>query len=248
MLLLWLLSTPMKNLILLIFTQADVESIPQAVTRLRTMGIERLWIVHNPHLGLPYPASAKTLDDEIALCERDKALSIARENFDDAAKHRNAANGLRVKRDLEIKNGYKALTVEQLQRVYTETFAAISQESTGIPNILMEATPDPLSPDQVFQYLHSQTAQWVDQFPHGEYAIAWIRAVAEEADGTVAQRIGSIMEWKNEKAQESDESRLQRTRFFTLRKMAIDEGIDAAGKTKPEIIAAILAARQPALA
>lgn len=171
----------MKNLILLIFTEADLKAVPEAAARLKTMGIERLWILHNPHLGMPYPATAKALDEEITINTTGMNTMAARQNFTDAAKYRDAANDLRVKRDLEIKNAYKGIPQADIEKAYDAAFAPISQESTGIPNILREAVADPLSADQVFQYLHGQTAAWVDQFPHGEYAIFWIRALPEPA-------------------------------------------------------------------
>jgi len=171
----------MKNVILLIFTPDDLAFLPEAVKRLRAMALDYLWILHTPQLGLPYPASAAALDQEIESCERDKQRASLSDNFDDAAKYRDQANGLRVKRELEIKNAYKAIPHEQILAVYDRTFAPLNEETTGIPNIIREALPDPISADGALSYLASRGTDWFDQFPHGEYAILWIRALPELA-------------------------------------------------------------------
>lgn len=241
----------MKNLILLIFTTEDLAAVPQAVQRLKSMAIDRLWIMHNPHLGLPYPATATALDEEIALCEHAKASAIARENFTDATNYRDQGNALRVKRDLEIKNAYKGLPKSQLDRVYAGAFGSITAKSTGIPNILIEAIGDPLSPDQAFQYLHQQTGQWVDQFPHGEYGIAWIRALPEPANSPTRSQLAPRVSVKplvdpNGEApiiatKDSPREVLESIPFFKLRQVAVAAAIDFDGKTKKhELIDGIL--------
>lgn len=243
----------MNNLILLIFTPEDMAFIPEAVTRLKGMGIDRLWVMHNPHLGLPYPETAKALDQEIAAVEREKATAIARENFESAKDYRNQGNDLRVKRDLEIKNAYKAIPEAQIQAVYERAFSAINAESTGIPAILMEAIADPLSPDQAFQYLHGQTSQWTDQFPHGEYVIAWIRALPDPqitVQKFIDTTVGVITEPASPPADEADEDqsaerkRLLNLEYAHLKIEAQKAGVKAWGKKKDVLVEEIITAHE----
>jgi hypothetical protein len=234
----------MKNLILLIFTPEDLAFLPEAVKRLRAMAIEFLWIMHTPQLGLPYPDSAKALDAEIQSCEKDKQRASMADNFDDAAKFRDQANGLRVKRELEIKNAYKALSAAQILAVYDETFAGLTEETTGIPNIIREALPDPIAPDAALAYLGGLGTNWYDQFPQGEYAVCWVRALPESTLKATFEKAAPVGDYTTGTVITNEKVRLSRLPFFTLKKEAAEAGVETGGKQKPKIIDEILAARQ----
>jgi hypothetical protein len=224
----------MKNLILLVFTPADLEALPKAVKSLKALPVESLWVIHSPQLGLPYPQTAKEIDAEIELCERDKRRAALAENFDDAKKYKSQIDALKVRRDVEIRAGFKAFTSSQLQEIYDTAFASLTPESTGIKNILREATADPLTPDQAFAYLESQVRlnAWVDQFPHGEYSVSWIRALPEP----------EILATSQEPPDLSTADGLAAMPFFALQKMAREAGVEnATGLKKPDLIAALLA-------
>lgn len=247
----------MKNVILLIFTPDDLAFLPEAIKRLRAMAIEFLWVLHTPQLGLPYPASARALDDEIESTERDKQRASMAENFDDAAKYRDQANALRVKRELEIKNAYTSIPAAQILAIYDKTFADLNEDNTGIPNIVREALPDPIGPDAALGYLAGRGTDWYDQFPHGEYAILWVRALPElqvqtrlvvqpkPADANQEHAILHIKPEASTIEEDSQErSRLNKLPYFTLKKEAVDAGVETAGRKKTDIIEDLLTAHQ----
>ena len=245
-----------KNIILLVFTSEDLAFLPEAVTRLRALGTQFLWVLHTPQLGLPYPPSASTLDKEIADCERDKQRAALAENFDDATKYRDQASGLRVKRELEIKNAYQQIPHAQILAIYDQTFAGLNEETTGIPNIVREALPDPIGADGALGYLASRGADWYDQFPHGEYCICWVRALPEPSEVTAAFTSGPrVMDMTNhldkpfphnagEATNEKERERLLHLPYFSLKKEATDAGVDTVGKKKEVLVDEILAARE----
>ena len=255
----------MKNIILLIFTPEDLAFLPEAVKRLRAMAVEFLWILHTPQLGLPYPASAAALDKEIESCERDKQRASLAENFDDAAKYRDQGSELRVKRELEIKNAYKLLPHAHILEVYDRTFAELNEETTGIPNIVREALPDPIGAAGALAYLASRGTDWYDQFPHGEYAVVWVRALPEDPVLHLPQIAGprvmdimesakkpfphnagdtvAILHLESPKPNE-ERDRLLKLPYFSLKKEATDAGVDTVGKKKEVLVDEILAARE----
>jgi hypothetical protein len=258
-------SNQMKNVILLIFTPEDLAFLPEAVQRLRAMAIEFLWVLHTPQLGLPYPASAAALDKEIEDCERDKQRAALAENFDDATKYRDQASGLRVRRELEIKNAYQKIPHAQILAVYDQTFAGLNEETTGIPNIVREALPDPIGADGALGYLASRGTDWYDQFPHGEYAILWIRALPElssavdfskpQAPDRMAPLTSGlgvppnnaplpVAQMQNHYASNQERNRLLHLPYFSLKKEATDAGVDTVGKKKEVLVDEILAARE----
>jgi hypothetical protein len=247
----------MKNIILLIFTPEDLAFLPEAVKRLRTMAVEFLWVLHTPQLGLPYPASAAALDKEIESCERDKQRASLAENFDDAAKYRDQGSELRVKRELEIKNAYKLLPHAHILEVYDRTFAELNEETTGIPNIVREALPDPIGADGALAYLASRGTDWYDQFPHGEYAVVWVRALPElvhthlvvqpkPADPTIGHAVLTTRLSPTEVIQmeNTERDRLLKLPYFSLKKEAADAGVETTGKKKDVIVDEIMAAHE----
>jgi hypothetical protein len=167
-----------QSLILLVFDDTDLAALNLAAAFAKSLAVENLWVLHNPQLGLsgsPQDAELAFRIEELGVAERQAA---ARRDYTSAAQYRDQANGLEVERGLAIKQGYKSIPPTELQAAYDKAFEAITQESTGAKNILIEAIPDPLNKNQAFQFLQSQaTSNWIDQIHHGEYLVVWAGAI-----------------------------------------------------------------------
>lgn len=234
-------------MILLIFTPEDLAFLPEAIKRLRAMAVEYLWVLHAPQLGLPYPPSAKVIDDELVAVARDKQRAIMAENFDDAGKYRNQENDLKVKRELEIKNAYKAIPANDILAIYDRTFAELNEGTTGIPNIVREALPDPIAPDQALSYLAGRGTDWYDQFPHGNYALFWIRALPESTFSKTFQKAAPAGDYTQGTVAslttpDNELDRLANLPWDKLRTEAKAAGVATYGKKREQIAKEILAA------
>lgn len=163
----------MRSVILLIFDDADLAALPNCLRYLANAGTETLLIIHGPNVGVVATDATAEIDKKIAeLGVRKKELTMV-EDFSGAQRAKEEIEGLKIERDMKIRDGWRGVDEAKRQEMYKAAFKDVGTE----PVCLREA----YSHDQAFTMLQSYLPQWPSDLAHGSYSIIWPRSVAPVA-------------------------------------------------------------------
>jgi hypothetical protein len=160
----------MKNVILVIFDAADVAALPLILAELAPP--ERLWIVHNPSIGIDVATAAREADGVVANLKALQKAAIAKQDFAAAIALRDQIQDATVNRDTAIKVAYERIPQPELQALHDKAISpVVAWSNQHRINAMATCLKDEHEKNQVGALLQYLLPQWPPEIPHGEYAL-----------------------------------------------------------------------------
>lgn len=230
----------LTKVIVPVFTQSDLESLPNCLRYLAQQGTETLLVLHGPNVGVVNAEATKEFDEKISAQEtRKKELTLV-ENYADAQKAKEQIETLRVDRDMAIREAWKKVPEDQRQAMYKKAFANIGDAVL----CLREAYQH----DQVFTMLQAFLPQMPADLPHGEFAIVWPRSIGK-FKASFEQFAQSVAAKHEQHAptplftgtrRDSREAELKSMHHIKAITVAKQAGVDVKGKKVAQVIQELL--------
>lgn len=233
--------TFMRSVIVPVFSQADLEALPNCLRYLAQQNVETLLVLHGPNVGVVNADATKEFDQRISNLDTRKRELVLVDDFEGAKKAKEEIETLRVERDMAIREGWKKVPEDQRAAAYKEAFSNIGTE----PLCLREA----YQPDQVFAMLQAFLPQWPSDIQHGEYSLVWPRSVATvsaQKQG-ISVSPGVAKAWKEEREDKRSyrEQQLRKSKFMGIKAAAVKAGVYEAGMSTDQLVEAVLAKEYP---
>jgi hypothetical protein len=162
----------MRTAIVLALTSADIAALPVAKAELQAAGVERLWIIHSPALGITTDAVSKQFDDRITAIKNSERQAADRGDYDAAKDFREEAEAIALDKSLAVKKGWESVPEADRNAAYDKALAPML-DTQAFPNISVTVLREDIQPDGIFGILQGLLAQWPAAVAHGEYSIVW---------------------------------------------------------------------------
>lgn len=234
----------MRSVIVPLFDDADLAALPNCLRYLANAGVEILMVIHGPNVGVVSTDVTTELDKKIAdLGVRKKELTMV-EDFSGAQRAKEEIEGLKIERDMKIRDGWRGVDEAKRQEMYKKAFGNIGTE----PICLREA----YGHDQLFTMLQALLPQWPADVKHGEYSLVWPRSVATVAvkkpsvavvPESVLRSVGDYaMQVRGKELREQELKSMHHLKVSALAKKA---GIEIKGIKTPDLIKTLLDKEYP---
>jgi hypothetical protein len=253
----------MKTVLLFALSSADIAALPVAKAELQAAGVDRLWVVHSPALGITTDAVSKQFDDRIAAIKQAEQQAAARGDYDGAKKFREEAETVALDKSLAVKKGWESVPEADRNAAYDKALAPLL-DTKAFPNISMTVLREDIQPEGVFGILQGLLAQWPAAVEHGSYSIVWPRNCTEVRQSSDAnlkdskpfaetEKLGIVkvnLPTKPAPDASTEEGRRKQlhAQYMKLKAVAKQHGISMEGKTKEAVLEEIVAIEFPKVA
>lgn len=227
----------MKNIILLVFTQPDVEALGKAAAMIRGSGCERLWIIHNPTIGVSENDALKAFDRDIHDLDEAVTQASARRDFAAAADYQERLTRRKVDRDLARREGFKQIPPDELDRIHDRVLAPLVNPPVA-RNVQITPLSEAHDESMVGEVLVMVKQLWPKELKAGEFAVIWPRAINEPAAVKVAVPVAE--KWVEPAKPKTRHEEIRAKRFFGIQRMAKDLGVWTEGMKTEDAINAIV--------
>lgn len=226
----------MRAVIVPIFSQSDLEALPNCLRYLANQGVEKLLVLHGPNVGVVNADATKEFDTKIAEFEVRERELILIKDYIGAQKAKESIETLRVERDMAVREGWKKVPDAERVAAYQKAFEKLGTEAI----CLREAYQH----DQLFTMLQAFIPQMPTDLAHGEFSIVWPRSVAtvvakpqSTAIAPVTQRATAAPELSG---RESRKAQLHKSKFMGIKSAATKAGVYKSGMSLNQLVDAVL--------
>lgn len=221
----------MKQILLLVQSQADVDALPAASAAIKTAGYQGLWMLFSP---------AVLVDSKAAEAEHEQNLSALRtaiqrckdaDDFDGAKGYKAQLDAALLDRAAKVKDSWKQLTDQQRETAIARVFGQFF-DSKPAPNVRPEMFRDHYEPAQFIDALNSVRKGWFAPYVPGSFTLAWAASFAGNDAVTASlpvnktSALGPIVPVTPPKPTEPPKERkplpTQHPRFKQLRSLGVD--------------------------
>ncbi len=171
------------KVIIPILSDADLAALPAAISHLKSQKAEGFWILHSPAICLSTPDGLKEIDQEIAALKSAKEAASRRDDFPAAQSYKEQIDAKILDKDALVRGAHKSLPESVRAPLYAKALEVATK--SGMPGIV-DCLPDVIEASEVFKLLDNLTARWPEQFEHGDFVMAWPRALAGAVPAPVA--------------------------------------------------------------
>lgn len=167
----------MKQILLLVQSQSDVDALPNAAAAIKSRGIQGLWMLFSP---------AVLVDSKAAEAEHEQNLTGLRtaiqrckdaDDFDGAKAYKQQLDAALIDRAAKVKDSWKQLTDAQRETAIARVFGTFF-DSKPAPNIRPEMFRDHYEPAQFIDALNSVRKGWFAPYVPGSFEMAWAASFA----------------------------------------------------------------------
>lgn len=239
----------MKKLILLVQSEKDIADLPACIERLKPLGLEGVWCIHNPHLGVSDTTIEGRFAEQIARLDATITEAARREDFDAARKYKEDRDKLKIDRDLAVRDGWQKVPPDQRAEIHAKLFSGLNKSVAQ--NVLITTSKDVYPPEQAFELLQKMRAAWPAPLPMGSFVVGWPGSVGLETriETTIDRQTTMVPEptprlvkpAKEPKVAKTREEQIRSMGYFGLKHLATKLGVIQHGMKNDALVAAILA-------
>jgi hypothetical protein len=253
----------MKNLLLMVQTQSDVDALPAACPSIIAAGYTGCWIVVSPAIAVDANAAAAKFDAEIDALRKAERDAAERGDYDAASGHKLAREGKTLDRDKAVTDAWKSVPDDDRKLAYATKLAPARAAFEGRMNAKITVLQDHFAPENWIQMLNSMSGAWHKAFTHGQYVVAWPGAIPVAVAAPVkpvvaSEPVAPVNAPKPVEKPEktaparvfaSREEELTKAAHFTIRAIGRKLGVETDKRPRKDVVADILAKEaQPAIA
>lgn len=186
--------TRMKNIILLVQSDADVKCLPNLPAILKAIGTERVWGIVSPAVVISEESAAAKFDEEITALKQTQDQAVKRRDFKSADAIEEQIQGKQLDKSKAVNDAWRALSSDELKAKFALLLKPLSQEldKVGV-KARFSRTQEHFQTDNYVNMLNGFLSGWDEMMPHGSYAVAWPRAFsvrdAKAASVEIAQPV-----------------------------------------------------------
>lgn len=215
----------MRQLLLLVQSQSDVEALPTAAAAIKP-SYEGVWLLFSPAVLVDSKTASAEHDANIAALQAAIDRCKATEDFDGAKGYKVQRDDAVLQKTVKVKEAWKTLTQAQ-QDTATERVFGSFVAALGIPNLRVESMQDHYEPSQFIAALNARKPAWFAPYVPGTFTIAWATSFVEESkEKRAVAPIPEVVKTVPEPVEPKERALLptQHPRFKELVNMGLDLG------------------------
>lgn len=167
----------LRQLLLLVQSQADVDALPAAADAYNTLGFNALWVLFSPVVLVDTKAVSAEYDGNIAGLRAQIQACKDADDFDGAKGYKGQLDDAIMQKTIKVKEAWRTLTQEQQaaaqDRVFGPFFAKLPKE-----RIRIESLREHFEPTFFIDALASVKKAWFVPFTPGSFAMDWAANLA----------------------------------------------------------------------
>jgi len=161
-----------RQLLLLVQSQADVDALPSAADAYNAQGFNALWLLFSPVVLVDTNAVSAEYDANIAALRTQIEACKTADDFDGAKGYKAQLDDFVMQKTIKVKEAWRTLTPEQQtaaqERVFGPFFAKLPKERIR-PEVLREH----FEPASFIDALASVKKAWFVPFTPGSFTMDW---------------------------------------------------------------------------
>jgi len=169
----------MKNVLIPLLEQPDLDALRNCLLFLGKNGTETLMIVINPNIGITDAAVTADIDKRISDLRGAIEQCKQRDDFTAAIQYKEDLEAAQVDRDLAIRDGWSKIPEPDRRKIYQKALGNIGTDA-------IFPLRENYSYAEFYRALHELQSQWPKDMPQGEYAIVWPRSVSPQEQPVAA--------------------------------------------------------------
>jgi hypothetical protein len=167
-----------KQLILLIQTQADVEALPAAARVIQSERYEAAWVLLSPAVLVDTKAAESSHQKDISDLEAAIERCARARDWDGCRAYQTQLDAAKLKKVVEVGEAWKSLTADQKKIAGDKLIQSFGQPC---PNIQFQPLPDHYEPRNFIDALNSIRKNWHAPCVPPSFVLTWASTLAANA-------------------------------------------------------------------
>lgn len=168
----------LKQLLLLIQDQRDVDALPGAAVAYASQGYNGLWVLFSPAVLVDTATASAEHDKNIKAREAQIDQCVARRDFAGAREHQIALDAAILEKTAKVKEAWRTLTPDAqkaaTERVFGAFFDALPKE-----RVRPEQMREHYEANEFIAALNAIKKGWFAPYTPGDFTLTWARELAK---------------------------------------------------------------------
>lgn len=213
------LTIEMKQILLLVQNQTDVDSLPVATAQIKKLGTEGVWLLFSPTVLTDTETASREHDVTIRDIEEAMKAAAGRLDFAGAAQYKLKLDSAILDKADNVKTAYKRLSTQEQEAAFNRVFKTFT-DNPPAKNINVTQLSDHYEPSNWIEMLNSIKGAWFSPFVPGTFSVAWASSFSDAPVANVAPAAPPV----DAEAQEASKSNFvtSRPEFKAILAMGLD--------------------------